>query len=246
MLKKGSDAFKNTNNASIYLTGKTKAPNTFDINWNSSNNPVYLNGNLCNHNSSTTVSLNDTHHGKLCNDCRTVISKISHRKYVSNGIERCYDCNYTKTHTHSYSLSWINYKQHGLKCSCGDTMNLRGHVVSGNWNGTGYATCLECGGPAEVGFVEMKNGSKEDHLLSSIYINEYFGNDSFILSNGVIVLSDIDLEAYYNKTLVIPETFEVDYNNYDFNDNDIYYVLRKTFFIPSNRKERDYLDGKTN
>ena len=43
-----------------------------------------------------------------------------------------------------------------------------------------------------------------DDPVSSIYIEEYFGNGSFVLSNGVIVLSNEDLELYYNGTLVLP------------------------------------------
>lgn len=80
----GSHAFQNTNNASIYLEGRTSAPSTFDINWNSSGNPVYLNGNLCPHSSTTLVSVNYTQHGHLCNTCRTFVSKSNHNHNVEH------------------------------------------------------------------------------------------------------------------------------------------------------------------
>jgi|GEM_PF-1402993 len=216
----GSDAFKNTNHASIYLTGRTKAPSTFNINWNSSVNPVYLNGNLCLHTSSvTTVSLNDTQHGNLCNDCRTVISKSLHSKYTSGNWEYCHDCSYSKYigHTHSYTHTWLSLRQHQSSCSCGD-IRIRPHIVSGDWNGIGYATCLDCGGPAELGMVMFGVLPRTIESLSSIYIQEYFGNGSLILSNGVIVLSDIDLEAYYRGTLVLLDVYDVD--NYHDHDRD--------------------------
>lgn len=263
----GSDAFKNTNNASIYLEGRTSAPSTFNVNWNFSGNPVYLNGNLCSHNSSTIVSLDDTHHGNRCNDCRTDFNKSVHQKYMSNGFEYCYDCNYKKniSHTHSYVETWINYRQHRSICSCGDKTSLVGHVVSINDNGFPYKTCLVCGGPAEMGFVGFDNLPNMFESLSSIYIHEYFGNDSFILSNGVIVLSDIDLEAYYEGTLILPDSYDVDNHHnhdcegcyiacidcdsgcYDCIDYNVMYTYndrRKTPYIHLNRKEQDFFNDR--
>lgn len=80
----GNNAFQNTNNAPIYLEGRTSAPNTFDINWNSSGNPVYLNGNLCTHTSTTLMSINYTQHGHLCNTCRTFVSESNHNHNVEH------------------------------------------------------------------------------------------------------------------------------------------------------------------
>lgn len=262
----GSDSFKNTNNASIYLLNRTSVPNTFDINWNSSVNPVYLNGKLCSHTSSMiTVSLNDTHHANPCSDCRTAFSKFPHRKYVFNNYDRCYDCDYSKLHKHEYSLTWVNYRQHESRCFCGYTINLRGHVVSSNWNGIGYATCLECNGPAELGFIEMSNFTKNNQIRPLNYIDEYFGNNSYILLNGVIVLSDVDLEAYYNGMLVLPDTYYFNYHHnsycddyyldyldfdsysYDFvnyGDVDVCYDIRKTHYLPTSRKDKNYFDNR--
>ena len=80
----GNNAFQNTNNAPIYLEGGASAPNTFDINWNSSGNPVYLNGNLCTHTSTTLMSINYTQHGHLCNTCRTFVSESNHNHNVEH------------------------------------------------------------------------------------------------------------------------------------------------------------------
>ena len=160
-------------------------------------------------------------------------------------------------HTHTYTHTWVSLRQHQSKCLCGDT-RIRPHIVSGDWNGIGYTTCLDCGGPAELGFVMFDALPRKFQSLSSIYIQQYFGNGSFVLSNEVIVLSDIDLEAYYEGTLVLPDLYItnnhhnhdcagcystcidcdsscyncVDYNVvYDYNDR------RKTLYVPFNRKE---------
>ena len=201
----GSDAFKNTNNASIYLNGRTFVPSTFDLNWNSSANPVYFNGILCNHSSKTIIELNATQHGDLCNSCRTIVNKANHNKYTSGLWEYCYNCPYSKYigHTHTYNThTWLSLQQHESSCSCGSS-KIRPHVVSGSSGGFGYETCLECGGPAEFGIVMLRALVGIDDPVSSIYIEEYFGNGSFVLSNGVIVLSNEDLELYYNGTLVL-------------------------------------------
>lgn len=241
----GSDAFSNTNNAPIYLVGRSGVPSTFDRNWNSSENPVYLNGRLCTHNKKTIIQLDSTQHGHLCNDCRTITNKENHRKYTSNGWDYCYDCSYSKPHTHSYTPTWINYKLHELKCSCGNVTNLIGHVVSGGWNGIGYATCLECGGPAEIGIVGPSYKIGKTNQLLEIFVLDYFGNGSFILNNGVIVLSDKDLVHYYNGTLVIPVVGShmdcCKHENLDIeivNDN-LYYDIDKTKygFILTSKKQ---------
>lgn len=80
----GSNVFHNTNNAPIYLEGRTSVPSTFDIHWNSSGNPVYLNGNLCTHASTTLMSINYTQHGHLCNICRTFVSESNHNHNVKH------------------------------------------------------------------------------------------------------------------------------------------------------------------
>lgn len=103
----GSDVFKNTNNASIRLQGRTSVPSTFDINWNSSENPVYLNDNLCTHASTTLMHINYTQHGNLCDFCRTFVNKSNH------------------IHNHSYipfGTAPSGVAVHLSMCKCGDSI----------------------------------------------------------------------------------------------------------------------------
>ena len=165
----GSDAFKNTNNASIYLEDRATSPNTFNVKWNVSNNPVYLDGVLCNHTNTTYQSITSGQHGDLCDDCRTTTNIGNHT--------------YTSSHT------WVNTNQHRSYCGCGDN-NLMGHVVASGWNGGN-------------GFVQFSKGKGINDIVSAIYIEKYIGNGSYVLSNGVIVLSEIDEVRFYNETLTI-------------------------------------------
>ena len=178
----GSDAFKNTNNASIYLTGRTKAPSTFDLNWNSSANPVYLNGTLCQHTSVTKISLSDAQHGDLCNDCRTIINKANHRKYTSNGWQYCYDCSYSKYvgHTHIFSGPYIQAGEAGhlASCSCGAT-SLQAHIAGIHEPGDRYVNCIRCGylidlwsgGPI---IIMRHDHSHEDECTHDDHLHEAF------------------------------------------------------------------------
>ena len=108
---------------------------------------------------------------------------------------RCTKCNYFKGHSYDYSYSWVSYTNHYGYCHC-DEFQLQGHAVaSGSYNtGQRFATCLLCGGSAEMGFVQL--------TINSSAVTKVTINGSFILPNGVIVLEDEDLEAYLNGTLV--------------------------------------------
>ncbi len=77
----GSDAFKNTNQAAIYLEGRTSVPSTFDNKWNISKNPVYLNGNLCGHENVTNTHLGSCLYEKFCNICKTIIGSYYSHDY---------------------------------------------------------------------------------------------------------------------------------------------------------------------
>lgn len=178
----GSDAFKNTNHVPIYLTGRTKAPSTFGMNWNSSANPVYLNGILCQHTSVTKISLSDAQHGDLCNDCRTIINKANHRKYTSNGWQYCSDCSHSKYvgHTHIFSGPYIQAGEAGhlASCSCGVT-SLQAHIAGIHEPGDRYVNCMRCGylidlwsgGPI---IIMRHDHSHEDECTHDDHLNEAF------------------------------------------------------------------------
>lgn len=68
-----------------------------------------------------------------------------------------------------------------------------------------YKTCLLCGGPAEIGFVQTGISFQFELAHFAISIEKFFGNGSYILSNGVIVLSDVDLELYLSGEFILPD-----------------------------------------
>lgn len=99
---------------------------------------------------------------------------------------------FTEQHSYNDSYIWFSYTTHRENCACGAD-RLAGHAVAaGSFNGGQYATCLRCGGPASMGFIDPFSVNE---LPTSI-------NGSFILPNGIIVLAEADYDAYFNGTLV--------------------------------------------
>lgn len=179
----GTNAFLNTGGSSIYIQDRTVAPPTFHYNWNPSTNPVYLNGVLCNHSTATLKNLSATVHGIMCPKCRTTTN--------------------IQNHAHIHNYTWTNYKQHRGTCECGAFKQI-GHVVSSGDTGFPYKTCLQCKGPAEMGFVVL-GSSPFVPFSNTVSVIYNFGEGSYVLSNGVTVLSNIDTERYLNGDLVLPE-----------------------------------------
>ncbi len=116
------------------------------------------------------------------------------------------------SHTHSYTMRyrWASLYQHRAYCTCGDFV-LRPHVVSSNWNGVGYTTCLLCGGDAAMGIVMMGVTSMVEDVQLRLTRDVYFGQNSFVLDDGTIVLSDKDLELFEEN----PEAFMAMYDVFD-------------------------------
>lgn len=234
----GANAFKNTNDARIDLEGRTSSPSTFNVSWNSSNNPVYLSGIRCYHTSRTLVSINTTTHGERCDKCRTTINITSH------------------TYT---NYIWKNYNQHSTTCGCG-AFKLQGHAVASGDPGYPYKNCLHCGGPAQYGFVQLGGRIPMIELVPSLFIQEYFGNGSYLLSNGIYVISDEDLDGFYDGTLALPESCDdchehlhssdcehhatecLDCNSYNCEDNLAYSSIGKTHYI-LDKKEKIFEFG---
>lgn len=107
--------------------------------------------------------------------------------------------NYTmyESHTYDQTHTWVNNTQHRSSCICGEE-SLQGHAVTSDAFNSGAQTaiCLLCGGSASVGFIQNNNKVK---------ISD---NGSYILSNGLVVLENVDVEAYLNDTLVFREISE--------------------------------------
>ena len=99
-------------------------------------------------------------------------------------------------HDYSYSYEYIDTKNHYSYCECGAKMKA-GHVVAGGAfdDGNRYATCLLCGGKAEMGFVVGPNKLSNN-------ISKY---DEFEFINGL----------YYSKeTKVIDGIINLSYDDY--------------------------------
>ena len=104
----------------------------------------------------------------------------------------CYYYTESDIHFETVGYQWLNLTTHTMLCECGDLIE-RNHVVSSDAynSGASIAPCLLCGGNATIGFIEIQN--------NILKISE---NGSFILSNGLVVLVDEDIEAYMNGTLI--------------------------------------------
>jgi len=98
-------------------------------------------------------------------------------------------------HIHDYSDRYVpkTNSTHISYCGCGST-SIQPHVVSAGAfsGGNKYAICLACGGTATTGVV----------LHQAVWNLPRSENGSFILPDGIIVLVDEDIEAYFDGTLV--------------------------------------------
>ena len=134
--------------------------------------------------------------------------------------EICSECGYTAEANHEYTIPYSSTNtSHSLKCACGATTTeahyayrfgpldnslhtvyckcgkewTEPHVVeSGSYTGNNkYALCLACGRLVTVGMTLHPT-------MNDLPRSE---NGSFILPDGVIVLVDEDIEAYFAGTL---------------------------------------------
>ncbi len=87
-------------------------------------------------------------------------------------------------HSHSYEYKWINKTKHVVSCSCGYQQE-QPHVVINT--GSISKRCALCGGIADIGFIGLSTN--------------YSTPRSFILPNGVIVLTMEDFELYLKGEL---------------------------------------------
>lgn len=167
------------------------------------NGTYYLKFNYDNSNISGRLSVNISYHNHEytyvqgsnghISTCYCGYSTVLSHNYDNH---YCIYCNsYTATHDYDEDYQWLNYTQHNAVCNCG-AVTAQSHVVASNTYALGgnYASCLLCGGQAELGFIQMG--------INSNQVTKVTLNGSFILPNGVIVLVDEDLEDYLNGTLV--------------------------------------------
>ena len=116
--------------------------------------------------------------------------EIFETHYILNG--ECSKCGEPHTHSYLYHHIRMNNRLHRSYCCCGEyTLNAhaiyREDLISGN----GTATCMICNGSATDGLV-----------IASVNNLPHTDNGSYIMPNGVIVLVDEDIEAYFDGTLV--------------------------------------------
>lgn len=111
----------------------------------------------------------------------------------------------TAQHVHSFT-NWVynDHMTHIEKCDCGLIgTTTRPHVISASESGNRYATCLECNHlldlTTDMGIVQMS--SNTPILITT--------NGSYILPNGIVVLVDDDLDAYFLGTLIFYEQNEI-------------------------------------
>ncbi len=94
-------------------------------------------------------------------------------------------------HVHSYShnYAWYDYTKHYSYCKCG-VSSFDGHIVlQGSFGGVKkYATCLQCGGLATIGYVSIE---------SCALINDEY----YVLPNGVVVVNDEIAEEVKNNRM---------------------------------------------
>ena len=97
-------------------------------------------------------------------------------------------------HTHDYTDRYVNATKtmHRSYCICGANC-LEPHVVeSGSYtSGNKYALCIVCKALVTIGMTHHQSIGELPHSE----------NGSFILPDGIIVLVDEDIEAYFNGTL---------------------------------------------
>ncbi len=134
------------------------------------------------------------------------VSSSHSNNYLINNEEYC-GCG-NKYHTHNYSSWQYNDRSsHIEKCECGVTgTTIRAHAIRQSDVGNRYITCIECNYILDMNYdfaiiVSMSNSVKVSK------------NGSYILSNGIVVLVDSDIDSYLNGTIVFYDKDEIPLNS---------------------------------
>lgn len=93
------------------------------------------------------------------------------------------------SHVHNYDCKyqWNDVNTHKKMCCCNSYVN-EGHAVLKGTN-----KCILCNGTANTGFIGVKLFNSEKVFLTP--------NGSYVLPNGIIVLDENDIEAYFTEQL---------------------------------------------
>ena len=107
----------------------------------------------------------------------------------------CLQCHYLNNHTHSYdSWKYYNYAYHIEVCECGEIgEEIGAHVIRSSELIDFKAPCLICGQILDL---------RSDTVILNNTIIKYTVNGSYVLSNGIIILSDEDLSSFYLGNLI--------------------------------------------
>ena len=105
----------------------------------------------------------------------------------------CVGCGIPYPHTHTFSYTQKNGLSHIKTCDdCGYTTTEPHFIRSSDINGR-FANCLGCG--------RLLNLDFDNAIIQPFNISKVSINGSYILTNGIVVLVDEDIEAYMNGTL---------------------------------------------
>ncbi len=111
---------------------------------------------------------------------------------------------FSSIHQHVYDeYKYLDKKYHYSICACGEKVKS-GHVVAGGSfsDGQRYATCLLCGGEAEMGFVVSGRSSNISLIDNFDYINgEYYSKETKYIDH-VLNLSYEDYISFKNGDFV--------------------------------------------
>lgn len=138
-------------------------------------------------------------------DFYDVVETHSHN-FAVNGNGHC-GCGLCTAHNYSHHYSTYSQTQHKIYCSCGAYV-LGPHAINASdiyyYHGHNYAPCINCGEVIQIG----GNGPIVPIIPDSndLMITD---NGSFILPNGIYVLSPYDLEDYLAGVLVFHPIGEV-------------------------------------
>ena len=128
-------------------------------------------------------TINGSSFSYITTSSKTVYLKVQNNDSFADSYR--FKADFTPAHYHSYDNSyiWVNSYNHLACCSCGAS-TLQGHFIYGNSH-----YCALCGGYAERGFIGPSNSGTP------------VGNDSILLTNGNVVLGDIDYELVINNQI---------------------------------------------